>query len=299
MSFPNPTSKYHGNPTPLVDPTQKHLSVAGKIVLVTGGGTAIGTATVEAFAKAKAGHIFLIGRRLNLLTEVEEKLSKIYSQTKFHAIQTDITKENEVKSLFQEINKVGFLDILVANAGYLPEPGTIATTETSEWWKGHEINVLGTYLLGKYFINQSQAPRGRPVFVGVNTGATHLGPAAGPMSGYLTSKIATASVVEFLQAENPNIKAFNVSPGMVKSDMSVKASVKANVKEFPATDSPELMANFAVWLAGPDSDFLNGRFLWANWDVEELVAAKDKIAANPEQLRIIFGGWQENYAKLK
>ncbi|PTB39292.1 hypothetical protein M441DRAFT_28448 [Trichoderma asperellum CBS 433.97] len=295
MIFPNPTTKYHGNPTPVVDPTQEHLSAVGKIVLVTGGGTAIGAATVEAFAKAKADHIFLVGRRFNLLTEVEEKLSKSYPRTKFHAIQTDITKEDEVKSLFQEINKVGFLDILVANAGYLPEPGKIAATETSEWWKGHEINVLGTYLLGKYFINQSQAPRGKPVFVGVNTGATHLGPLAGPMSGYLTSKIATASVVEFLQAENPNIKAFNVSPGMVPSEMSAKA----RATQFIPTDSPELMGDFAVWLAGPDSDFLNGRFLWANWDVQELITLKDKIAANPEQLRILFGGWQENYAKLK
>jgi NAD(P)-dependent dehydrogenase (short-subunit alcohol dehydrogenase family) len=183
----------------------------------------------------------------------------------------------------------------VANAGYLPTPGELATSETSEWWKGYEINVLGTYLLGKYFINQSQPARGKPVFVGVNTGATHFGPAAGVMSGYLSSKLATASVVEFLQAENPNIKAFNVSPGVVQSEMSEKA----NRPDFPTTDSPELMANFAVWLAGPDSDFLNGRFVWANWDVEELIAAKDKIAANPEQLRVIIGGWWSGFAKLK
>lgn len=129
----------------------------------------------------------------------------------------------------------------------------------------------------------------------MNTGASHLGPAAGPMSGYFTSKIATASVVEFFQAEYPNIKAFNVSPGLVQTDMSAKS----NVQGYAFDDSPNLMANFAVWLAGPDSDFLNGRFLWANWDVEELIAAKDKIAANPEQLRVIFGGWQEGYAKLK
>lgn len=74
MSFPSPTAIYHGNPSPVIDPTQKHLSAAGKIVLVTGGGTAIGKATVEAFAKAKADHIFLVGRRLNLLTEVEKKV---------------------------------------------------------------------------------------------------------------------------------------------------------------------------------------------------------------------------------
>ncbi|KAL7911760.1 hypothetical protein GGI35DRAFT_297950 [Trichoderma velutinum] len=296
MSFPNPTAKYHNNPAPVIDPTQKHLSVAGKTVLVTGGGTAIGAATVEAFAKAKADHVFFVGRRLNLLLDVEQKLSKAYPQTKFHAIQTDISKENEVKALFETINKVSFLDILVANAAYLATPGVLATTETSEWWKGYEINVLGTYLLGKYFINQSQPSRGKPIFVGVNTGAISVGPGfSSPMSGYVSSKIATASVVEFLQQENPNIKAFNVSPGMVQSEIAVKA----NTPQFPPTDSPELMANFAVWLASSESDFLAGRFLWANWDVEDLIAAKDKILSNPGQLQINIDGWGSNFAAIK
>ncbi|PTB66820.1 NAD(P)-binding protein [Trichoderma citrinoviride] len=279
MSFPTATATYHHEPTPAVDPTQEHLSVAGKTVLVTGGGTTIGAATVEAFAKAKADHIFLIGRRLNLLKEVEQR--------------TDLSKEDQVKDLFRQINKVSFLDILVANAGYLPTPGPLASSETSEWWKGYEINALGTYLLAKYFLNQSQPVRGKPVFIGVNTGAAHMGPAAGPMSGYVSSKLATASVVEFLQAENPNIKAFNVSPGIVKSEMADKANL------MPPQDSPELMANMAVWLAGPESDFLSGRFLWANWDVEELVAAKDKIEANPGALHLTLEGWWSNFASLK
>jgi NADP-dependent 3-hydroxy acid dehydrogenase YdfG len=75
MSFPSPTAKYHNDPAPAIDPSQKHLSVAGKTVLVTGGGTAIGSATVEAFAKAKADHVFFIGRRLHLLTELEQKVN--------------------------------------------------------------------------------------------------------------------------------------------------------------------------------------------------------------------------------
>ncbi|KAL7933045.1 hypothetical protein V8C35DRAFT_328243 [Trichoderma chlorosporum] len=296
MSYPNPTAKYYNDPAPVIDPTQKHLSVAGKTVLVTGGGTAIGAATVEAFAKAKAEHIFFIGRRHKLLLEVEQKLSKAYPETKFHAIQTDISKENEVKALIQTINQTSFLDILVANAAYMPAPAAIATSETNEWWKGHEINVLGTYLLGKYFVNQSQPVRGKPVFIGVNTGAIHVGPKySSPMSGYITSKLATASVVEFLQVENPNIKAFNVSPGMVQSEMSDKA----NAPQFPPTDSPSLMANFAVWLASSESDFLAGRFLWANWDVEGLIAAKDKIEANPAHLQLTLEGWLSNFAALK
>lgn len=75
MSFPTATAKYHHEPIPATDPTQEHLSVAGKTVLVTGGGTVIGAATVEALAKARADHIFLVGRRLNPLKEVEQKVS--------------------------------------------------------------------------------------------------------------------------------------------------------------------------------------------------------------------------------
>ena len=77
MAFPCPTSTYNNVPAAITDPTLKQLSVEGKIVLVTGGGTTIGAAIVEAFAKAKAEHIFLTGRRLNLLKEVEEKVQII------------------------------------------------------------------------------------------------------------------------------------------------------------------------------------------------------------------------------
>ncbi len=210
-------------------------------------------------------------------------------------MQADIAKETDVQQLFQVISKSGTLDILVANAGYLPTPGPLKDSETSEWWAGFEINVLGTYLLAKAFLNQPQPPTEAPVFISVNTGVAHLGPAAGPVSGYGASKLAGASVVEFLQAENPDLKAFSVSPGVVQSDMADKA----RSLNFEPTDSPELMANLAVWLASSESDFLKGRFLWANWDVEELVKAKEKLASAPGLLRLTLEGWSSGFAELK
>lgn len=32
----------------------------------------------------------------------------------------------------------------------------------------------------------------------------------------------------------------------------------------------DLSGQFAVWAASSEADFLHGRFVWANWDVDEL-----------------------------
>jgi hypothetical protein len=40
----------------------------------------------------------------------------------------------------------------------------------------------------------------------------------------------------------------------------------------------ELPANFMVWLSGPqEKDYLKGKMVWCNWDVNELLEQKDKI----------------------
>jgi hypothetical protein len=32
-----------------------------------------------------------------------------------------------------------------------------------------------------------------------------------------------------------------------------------------------------VWLASPEARFLNGKFVWVNWDIDELKARADEI----------------------
>ena len=38
-----------------------------------------------------------------------------------------------------------------------------------------------------------------------------------------------------------------------------------------------LPADFIVWAASPEADFLKGKFVFANWDVEELKVKKDQL----------------------
>lgn len=52
----------------------------------------------------------------------------------------------------------------------------------------------------------------------------------------------------------------------------------------------ELTASFLVWVASPEAGILKGKFVWANWDVEELVAKKEELESS---LQLIIGllGW--------
>lgn len=55
--------------------------------------------------------------------------------------------------------------------------------------------------------------------------------------------------------------------------------------------SAELFANFCVWLVSPQQDFLRGRDVWCNWDIDELVARRSEIETNSLLLTPTIGDW--------
>jgi hypothetical protein len=52
-------------------------------------------------------------------------------------------------------------------------------------------------------------------------------------------------------------------------------------------DTLELVGGVGVWLATDDARFLSGRFVSANWYVDDLVAKKDELIAGND-LEIAF-----------
>jgi hypothetical protein len=47
----------------------------------------------------------------------------------------------------------------------------------------------------------------------------------------------------------------------------------------------QLPGQFAVWLASKEAEFLKGRFLWTNWDVEELMKRKFEFELDSDLLK--------------
>jgi hypothetical protein len=52
----------------------------------------------------------------------------------------------------------------------------------------------------------------------------------------------------------------------------------------------ELVASFIIWAASPEAEFLKGKLVWANWDVDELKAREEEIK-NSGMFSVTLEGW--------
>ena len=52
-----------------------------------------------------------------------------------------------------------------------------------------------------------------------------------------------------------------------------------------------LAAHFLVWIASPEAQWIRGKMVWSNWDVDEIQAKKEEILKDPAYLNIGMNGW--------
>jgi hypothetical protein len=58
----------------------------------------------------------------------------------------------------------------------------------------------------------------------------------------------------------------------------------------------ELLGNFCVWFASKKATFLSGKFVFVNWDVDELNQRREEIEKNPTLLTLTLEGpvlWEQ------
>ncbi|KAM7214557.1 hypothetical protein V8F06_010039 [Rhypophila decipiens] len=268
--FPCPTATWHNDTYDAVSPTRPELSVAGKTVVVIGAGSGIGRETARAFATARAAHVALLGRTEASLVKTASLLP---ASTKTSIHVADVTK---VETLKAAAATIGPWHVLVLSSGYCPKPDPITGLDTEEWQKGYQVNILGTALTASAFLPTAD-PASSPAFLGITSDTSLVPPAYMPgLAAYVSTKLAQAKVYEFLAAEYPDAFVATIHPGMIDTN-NFRAS-GAKPEKLPM-DTVQLPAHFLVWLASPEAAFLRGRCAWANWDVEELKAQKEKYTS--------------------
>lgn len=110
----------------------------GKVVVVTGGGSGIGKATAELFAK-RGAQVHILDSNKEACDATILEIQQANGEAFTHVC--DVTVQQQVKDIFSKISKV---DILVNSAG-VSHIGNLETTSETDFDRVYSVNVKGVY----------------------------------------------------------------------------------------------------------------------------------------------------------
>ena len=242
----------------------------GKIAIVTGGTSGIGTRTVELFAQEGATVVFC-GRRADRGNQIATELGD-----RVEFIQTDVTEEDEVAHLVQEtVRRHGRLDVMFNNAGGPAPRGSIVDLDMTAYATAMNVLVTSVAMCMKH---------AAPVMMAQGSGSIiNNGSVAGHQAGWSSSttySAAKAAVIHLtrcvaVELAESGVRVNSISPGGVATGIFAKAfgldenkaddnadmmkDAMANMQPMKRAGLPEDIAQAALFLASDDSTFICAR----------------------------------------
>ncbi|MET8624210.1 SDR family oxidoreductase [Kitasatospora sp. NPDC004669] len=239
---------------------------SGRNVLITGGGSGIGQATVHRIL-AEGGKVVAVDVNEDGLKKTLDRASADGTADRLTVQVLDISDEAAVVAGAAEaIAGLGGLDVLVNAAGILRSSHTHETT-LEFWNKLLAVNLTGTFLMTREALPALLAT-GKGVVV--NFSSTSTGFAHPYMAAYAATKGGIQSFTHAIASEysKQGLRAVCVAPGSIDSDMTNNPGLPADAdfsllaKLSPAIGrgfaGPETVAGVIAMLASDDGAFVTG-----------------------------------------
>ena len=141
--------------------------LAGRVAVVTGGGSGIGRATARRLAELGA-HVVVADLNLESADVVAGEIGAAYGDRRALAVSVDVTNEDAVREMTRRtVLAYGGLDVLVSSAG-IASSAPVTETSVAEWDKNHDVLVRGYFLAARevFRVLLDQGRGGSIVFVG-------------------------------------------------------------------------------------------------------------------------------------
>ncbi len=240
------------------------LSLTGKVVVITGGGTGLGREMTPAMAKAGAD-LVIAARRLAPIEEVAQQVRAIGRRAE--AVPTDATDTESVRLLFEHVIKeFGKVDILFNNAGIVREEGPKPIWEITDdsWRIGIDVNLSTAFYCSRA-ISKHMADRGSGKIVNVSSGYGFRGGRDNYM--YAAGK---GGIVNLTRAMATSLGKYGITtncivPGFIPTEITNPDSERSRQRgrfiPIGRTGLTREMGPLAVFLASSASDYMNGEFL--------------------------------------
>lgn len=203
------------------------LSLKGKKAVVTGSSRGIGRGCALTLARYGADIAVNYTESAKKAEDVVREIEKM--GRKSFAVKADVSKEDEVNSLFEKtVNEFGRIDILVNNAGIHQH---LKTWELSlkDWQKIIDVNLTGVFLCSKRaVIHMKEAKSGSIVNISscvAFTGTDHEIHYASTKAGVLGFTKSLA-----LEVAPYRMRVNAVAPGFIATDMVLPLTDEARKK---------------------------------------------------------------------
>ncbi|KAF7187069.1 Short chain dehydrogenase citE [Pseudocercospora fuligena] len=282
------TKTVHNNLYPSIEPSKFSRSFSDAYtVVVVGASQGIGEYIARAYAEAGVKNIVLMARNENKLQNVKVELEKIAKgEIKVSIVIGDATKPESYTEFAEVIAKSygGRIDCLVCNAGggygeTLWEP-KLQNTSPEEFMGLTEINYHAAFLAAQKLVPFVVESEGKTV-INITSAACHM--VDMPPYGYSIAKLALNRFTESLAAiyKDEGLLAVALHPGTV-----VTPGVEERAPHLipMLKDDVRLCAGVCSWLGATRPQWLSGRYMAVNWDVDELFAMRDEIV-NKDKLK--------------
>jgi NAD(P)-dependent dehydrogenase (short-subunit alcohol dehydrogenase family) len=237
-----------------------------KVILVTGGTSGIGRATVQLFA-SEGARVAFTGRRAELGRPLAERLEAMY-------IQADHRRKEDCERVVTEtLDAFGRIDILFNNAGIVVS-GTAETTTEAGWEDTLALNVTAVWRMSKLVLPLMRRQGGGVI---INNASDWGLVGARQVLAYCTSKGAVIQMTRAMAldhaAENIRVNAvcpgdifverwlgegFTEDPEKLKEALAERDGAKIPIGRFG--DVMEI-ARTVLFLASDDSSYMTGATL--------------------------------------
>jgi len=239
--------------------------LAGKVALITGGGTGIGQAIALQFAREGAA-VSIVGRRVEKLTQTAAEIER--QGGKAIALEGDVTRAQDGERVVRETAaKFGRLNVLVNCAGAL-NVGTVEEISEEEWDRLMSVNVKGPFLVSRAVLPEFRKSGGGAI---VNVGSILGLVAMRDRAAYSTSKGAVTLLTKAMALDHAseNIRVNCICPSLVETELikdlfdaseKGQAVKKARLATLPLgrMGRPADVAFLAVFLASDESAWITG-----------------------------------------
>ena len=238
--------------------------VENKIALVTGGGSGLGRATVQALAREGAK---VLVADLNLESAHETVTMVAETGGEASAFAMDVTVATQVEAMVQTtVERYGRLDCAFNNAGI---PGKVGTSvidyEEEDWDRVIAVDLKGVWLGMKYELKQ-MLKQGSGVVVNTASIAGLVGLVGS--SPYVASKHGVVGLTKTaaLEVAQQNIRVNAVCPGVFRTPLVEKVIAELPEREelylsaqpIGRMGRPEELAEAVVWLCSDAASFVTG-----------------------------------------